>query len=154
MGVLKDFAIITGKWSLFLIRFFLITIFKRYSNTVVFSCEYCVVFKNSFFYWTPPVPASNVVPGKFFWVLSSYSIWGKYVRKQNYKFFWRNPCKKDSHNIWNHSPRCNSPCCGKGAYPQSSSQSASTWRAQLSVAAKAVRPTDLLNYVKTWVNTD
>ena len=101
MGALKDFAIITGKWSLFLIRFFLITLFKRYSNTVVFSCKYCVVFKNSFFYWTPPVPASNVVPGKFFWVLSSYNIWGKYLRKQNYKFFWRNPCKKDSQNIWN-----------------------------------------------------
>ena len=43
-----------------------------------------------------------------------------------------------------------------GAYPpRSSNQSASTWRAQLSVAAKAVWPTDLLNHnVKTWVNTD
>ena len=38
--------------------------------------------------------------------------------------------------------------------PRSSNQSASTRRAQLSVAAKAVRPTDLLNHVKTWVNID
>ena len=33
-------------------------------------------------------------------------------------------------------------------------QSVSTRRAQLSVAAKAVRPTDLNHNVKTWVNTD
>ena len=47
-------------------------------------------------------------------------------------------------------PRWNSSCRGEGAYPpRSSNQSASTRRAQLSVAAKAVRPTDLLNHVKT-----
>ena len=47
-------------------------------------------------------------------------------------------------------PRWNSPCGGEGAYPlRSSNQSASTSRAQLSVAAKVVRPTDLLNHVKT-----
>ena len=53
-------------------------------------------------------------------------------------------------------PRWNSPCRGEGAYPpRSFNQSASTRRAQLSVAAKAVRSTDLLNHnVKTWVNTD
>ena len=52
-------------------------------------------------------------------------------------------------------PRWNSPCRGEGAYPpRSFNQSASTRRAQLSVAAKAVRPTGLLNHVKTWVNTD
>ena len=52
-------------------------------------------------------------------------------------------------------PRWNSICRGEGAYPPSSlNQSASMRRAQLSVAAKAVRPKDLLNYVKTWVNTD
>ena len=52
-------------------------------------------------------------------------------------------------------PRWNSPCHGEGAYqPRSSNQRASTRRAQLSVAAKVVRPTDLLNHVKSWVNTD
>ena len=53
-------------------------------------------------------------------------------------------------------PRWNSPCRDEGAYPpRSFNQSASTRRAQLSVAAKAVRSTDLLNHnVKTWVNTD
>ena len=52
-------------------------------------------------------------------------------------------------------PRWNSPCCDEGAYPpRSSNQSASTRRAQLSVTAKAVGPTDLLNQIKAWVNTD
>ena len=41
------------------------------------------------------------------------------------------------------------PCCSEGDYsPRSSKQSASTRRAQLSDAAKAVRSTDLLNHVK------
>ena len=45
---------------------------------------------------------------------------------------------------------------GEEAYPpRSFNQSASTRRAQLSVTAKVVRPTDPLNHnVKTWVNTD
>ena len=47
------------------------------------------------------------------------------------------------------SPRWNSPCRGEGAYPpRSSNQSASTRRARLSVAAKVVRPTDLLNMAR------
>ena len=47
--------------------------------------------------------------------------------------------------------RSNSPCCGEGAYPPiSSNQSASARRPQLSVAAKVVGLTDLLNHnVKT-----
>ena len=53
-------------------------------------------------------------------------------------------------------PLWNSPCRGEGAYSsRSCNQSASTWTAQLSVAAKAVMPTDLFNHnVKNWVNTD
>ena len=48
------------------------------------------------------------------------------------------------------TPRWSSPCRGDGACsPRSSNQSASTRRAQPIVAAKAVRPTDLLNHVKT-----
>ena len=47
-------------------------------------------------------------------------------------------------------PRWNSPCHGEGTCPpRSSNQRASTRRAHLSVAAKAVRPPDLLNHVNT-----
>ena len=45
IGVLKNFAIFTGKslcWSLFLIK-----LLKRNSNTG-FSCEKCNIFKNTF----------------------------------------------------------------------------------------------------------
>ena len=46
--------------------------------------------------------------------------------------------------------RWNPPCRSKGAYPpRSFNQSASTRIAQLSVAATALWPTDLLNHVKT-----
>ena len=44
-AVLKDFVIFTGKylcWSFFLIQFFN----KKETSTQVFSCEYCVTFKN------------------------------------------------------------------------------------------------------------
>ena len=45
--------------------------------------------------------------------------------------------------------RWSSPCRGEGAYPLiSSNQSGSTRRAQLSVAAKVVRPAHLFNHAK------
>ena len=48
------------------------------------------------------------------------------------------------------SPRWNSAYRGEGGYTlRSSNQSAATRRAQLSVAAKAVMPADLLNHVNT-----
>ena len=46
-GILKNFVIFTGKhlcWSLF---------FNKVAGLLVFSCEYCEIFKNSFFYRTP-----------------------------------------------------------------------------------------------------
>ena len=49
--VLENFAIFTGKhlcWSLFLIKL---------TPTQLFSCEYWKIFKNTFFYRTPPVDA-------------------------------------------------------------------------------------------------
>ena len=47
-------------------------------------------------------------------------------------------------------PRSSSPCCSEGAYPPTSSnQSVLMRRAQLSIAAKVVRPTDLFNNVKS-----
>ena len=33
---------------------------KKESPPQVFSCEYCKIFKNSFFYRTPLVPASRI----------------------------------------------------------------------------------------------
>ena len=50
--VLKNFTKLTGKhlcWSLF----------KKEALTQVFSCEFCEVFKNTFFYRAPPVAASE-----------------------------------------------------------------------------------------------
>ena len=60
IGVLKNFAIFTGKHlcrSLFLIKLQCwrpATLLKR-DSTQVFSCEYCKIFKNTFFYRTPLV---------------------------------------------------------------------------------------------------
>ena len=48
----------------------------------------------------------------------------------------------------------NSPCRVEGLPTKKFLPSASTRRAQLSVAAEVVRPTDLLNNVKYLVNTD
>ena len=56
--VLKSFAIFTGKrmcWSLFLIKlqdWRPVFLFKE-TLTQVFFCEYCEIFKNSFFTGTP-----------------------------------------------------------------------------------------------------
>ena len=47
-------------------------------------------------------------------------------------------------------PPWSSPCCSEGAYPPTSSnQSVLMRRAQLSIAAKVVRRTDLFNNVKS-----
>ena len=59
IGILKNFAIFTGKhlcWSFFLIK---LQAFRpeKETPTQVFSCEYCEIFKNTFFYRTPPVAA-------------------------------------------------------------------------------------------------
>ena len=56
IGALNKFAIFTGKhlcWSRFLIK--LPSGLK--APTQMFSCEYCKIFKNSFFYRTPSVAA-------------------------------------------------------------------------------------------------
>ena len=64
IGSLKYFAIFTGKhlgWGLFLIKLWAFkpaTFLKGDSNTGV-SCGYCKNFKNSFFYRTSLVAASD-----------------------------------------------------------------------------------------------
>ena len=62
VGVLKSYAIFTGKhlrWSHFWIKF---QSFRpatlKVTPTMVLFCEYCKIFKNSFFHRTPPVAAS------------------------------------------------------------------------------------------------
>ena len=58
IGVFMNFSIFTGKhlcWSLFLIK---LQAFKKETPAQVFSCEYCEIFKNTFFNRTPPVAAS------------------------------------------------------------------------------------------------
>ena len=62
VGVLKSYAIFTGKhlrWGHFWTKFqsFRPTTLKV-TLTKVFFCEYCKIFKNSFFHRTPPVAAS------------------------------------------------------------------------------------------------
>ena len=60
--VLKNFAIFTGKhlcWSLFL-HCKACNVIKKETPKQVLSCEYCEVFKNSFFYRTPPVAPSKI----------------------------------------------------------------------------------------------
>ena len=62
VGVLKSYAIFTRKhlrWSRFSIK---LQSFRpatlKVTPTKVFFCEYCKIFKNSFFHRTPPVAAS------------------------------------------------------------------------------------------------
>ena len=52
IDILKNFTNFTGKhlcWSLFLLK---------KTPTHVLCCETCIIFKNNFFYRTPPVAAS------------------------------------------------------------------------------------------------
>ena len=70
--------------------------------------------------------------------------------KEFYTLFKRLLSSSTSYIIYPPPPPWNSPCRSEGAYPlRRSNQSASTKGAQLNVAAKVVRPTDLLNNVKT-----
>ena len=60
IGVLKSFENFTGKylyWSLFLIN--LMEFYLKKISTQVFFCEICDSFKNTFFYKTTPVAASE-----------------------------------------------------------------------------------------------
>ena len=67
IGVLKKFAIFTVEHlclCLFLIKLLALraaTLLKRVFKTRVFYCEYCEIFKNSFFYRTPLMAASRVI---------------------------------------------------------------------------------------------
>ena len=61
ISVLKNFGNFIGKhqrWSIVSIKLQAWTLLKR-DSTQVFSCEICDIFKNNFFYRTPPVTASE-----------------------------------------------------------------------------------------------
>ena len=68
-GVLKNFAKFTGKHqcqSLFFnkvagLRPKACNFIKKEAPALVFSCEFCEIFKNTFLYRTPPVAASGRV---------------------------------------------------------------------------------------------
>ena len=53
-AALKNSAKFTGKH--------LCNFIKKETLAQVFSCEFCKNFKNIFFYRTPPVPASEILP--------------------------------------------------------------------------------------------
>ena len=65
-GVLRNFAKFTGKHlyqSLFVNKVAGLTcnFIKKESLAQVFSCEFCKIFKNTFFYRTPQVAASIII---------------------------------------------------------------------------------------------
>ena len=74
IGIFENFAIFTGKypcWSLFKIKLQAwkpATLLKR-TLTQSFSCEYCEIFKNSFFHRTSQVAASalQIIPENNFY---------------------------------------------------------------------------------------
>ena len=66
IGVLKSFSNFTGKHlcsSLFTksLQGEGLQLYSKKSPTQVFSCEVCEIFKNGFFYRTPPVASSVVL---------------------------------------------------------------------------------------------
>ena len=59
------------------------TIFlKKETPTYVFSCEFCEIFKNTFFYRTPPVDASEYT------ILSGGALTTGNVSKKNASGIW------------------------------------------------------------------
>ena len=82
--VFKIFANFTGKhlrWSLFLIKrqdFWLATLLKRDSNTVVFPCEHLEIFKNTYF---EVQTLENEIYSCFFMSKVIHSVLGKVKNK-------------------------------------------------------------------------
>ena len=82
-AICSRFAIFTGKrlcWSLFWIKlqdFWPATLLKK-TPTQVFFCEYCEIFKNSFFYRTILVAASGIE--------TFFSLW--YITLKFMKIVW------------------------------------------------------------------
>ena len=114
------------------------TLLKGDSNKGV-SCEYCGILRNRFFYRTHLMDASvqhitNII-------ITPYVLQMLLIKTNNES--------DHDHTSWPPRLKLTLPWWG-GFPPRSFYQSASTRRAQLSVAAKVVRPTDLLQNVRYW----
>ena len=59
----------------------------------MFSCEYCKIFKNTFFYWTPSVAAS-VVCKMIYWFLCATNVAFKWVNPFSPGMLWIKNNKK------------------------------------------------------------
>ena len=130
--VLKNFAIFTGKYlrTPFLKNICIRLSLKRLYKVIILEL----------FFWT--VAFKIILNGNITKIpLSTFFVF----------IFHPYACLSLTFATQEAPPRWNSPCRGEGAYPpRGSNQSASTRRAQLSVAAKEARPRDLLNHnVKT-----
>ena len=95
IGVLKSFANSTEKhlcWSLFFKKICWLKTcnFIKKTPILVFSCEACEIFKNTFFYRTSPVTGSAPV--------AASEIFRNLVRRTSYFFFSIHllMCKKSS----------------------------------------------------------
>ena len=90
LGILKNFANFTGKhlcWSFFLIKLRALrpTTLLKTDSKQVFFYEICELFKNNFFYRTPPVAASeNNEPQQLFerFANSCYKIVSKILQQE------------------------------------------------------------------------
>ena len=66
--ILKNFAKFTGKHLCQSLFSRSVTSLKKETVAQLFSCEFCEIFKNSFFYKTPPVAASVIRPHFISWL--------------------------------------------------------------------------------------
>ena len=135
-----------------------------------------MLFARDFFVWFLKLCKKCTTVPNFqcvIWALSPVCIIyiliyiAEYTSRFYLHWYWSFLLDKNKDNQQNHEdighisytepspPRWSSPCRVEGAYPRrSSNQSASMRRAQLSIAAKVVRPTDLLKNVRYWFIID
>ena len=76
--VLTNFTKFSGKHlcqSLFLNKVVPATLLKKETLAQVFSCEFCEIFKNTFFYRTPPVAASEMQKQRQWLATAVNDIW-------------------------------------------------------------------------------
>ena len=69
-GIFENFTKFTGKHlcqSLFFNEVAGLNFIKKEALAQVFSCVFCEIFKNTFFYRTPPVDASRIINFQNVW---------------------------------------------------------------------------------------
>ena len=160
-------------------HFFRLLQSNHFDTTITFSEQ--LFLQSSYFFWGAPFFRTvNLQRSYFFRILLECYFFSYFFRAKN---LLRNYYLRIGSSLWKllfgtatfeernclelrhvqmsyfyvaGPPRWNSPCRSEGAYPpRSFNQSASKRRAEMSIATKTVRSTDLPNHnVKTWVNTD